>query len=81
MAKYIVPGTVFSILFGVAFSAYLILEMETNEQLLTLNDKLKTLQMGTGILLHYICYWIITALYYTFRCGHETRDCRSIDQV
>lgn len=45
-AAAVLPGMILSVLFGVAFSAYLILEMQTNEQLLSLNHKLKTLQIG-----------------------------------
>lgn len=46
LVKYIIPGTVLSVLFGAAFSAYLIMEMQTTEQLLNLNLKLKTLRIG-----------------------------------
>lgn len=44
--KQVIPGTVLSILFGVALSCYLIMEMQTNNQLLSLNVKLKTLKFG-----------------------------------
>lgn len=45
LAKYVVPTTVLSILCGVAISAFLIIELQTNEQLWSLNAKLKTLQI------------------------------------
>lgn len=45
LAKYMVPTTVLSILCGVAISAFLIIELQTNEQLWSLNAKLKTLQI------------------------------------